>query len=76
MFKARILLEFKSLLSLYFSFLKKSSNQKRQALGSVFNKGNFKSGTNIFQELKLLIFSKINIFQTLVLMLLNHSNQS
>ena len=63
MFMARKLLDFKSLLSLYFTFLKKlSSEKKRQALGSIFNKRKFKSVTNIFQELKLLIFSKINIY--------------
>lgn len=63
MFMARKLLEFKSLLSLYFTFLKKViQSKKRQALGSIFNKHKFESVTNIFQELKLLIFSKINTY--------------
>ena len=65
MFMARKLLDFELLLSLYFTFLKKLSNQKkkkRQALGLIFNKRKFESVTNIFQELKLLVFSKINIY--------------
>ena len=71
MFMARKLLDFKLLLSLYFTFIKNVSNQKkRQALGSIFNKHKFESIANVFQELKLLIFSKIYIFETLVLMLL------
>ena len=57
MFMARKLLDFKSLLSLYFTFIKKLSHQKkRQALGSIFSKRKFEPVTNIFQELKLLIF--------------------
>ena len=53
MFKVMKLLEFKSLLSLYFSFLKKLSSQKRLALRLIFNKDKFESVE--FEALKYLL---------------------
>ena len=53
-FKARKLLEFKSLLSLYFSFLKKlSSHEQKLALGLIFKNGKFESVE--FDALKYLL---------------------
>ena len=75
MFKAMKLLELKSLLNFYFSFLKKLSSQKKKlVLRLIFQNSKFKIFTNIFQELDLSIFSMNNIFKTLALMFLNHSS--
>ena len=62
MFMARKLLDFQSLLSLYITFLKKLSNQKKKGFGVNIQQTLLITVTNIFQELKLLIFSKINIY--------------
>ena len=73
MFKARKVLEFKSLLSLYFSFLKRLFPQKKKlALILIFKKGKFETVTNIFQKLKFL-FSTNDICETF-LMFLNRSS--